>query len=223
MPIVTVNLWLDGSVIDAPFIGVQIPYPNSNPWQVEKEVVKPVEEALATLPGGTSPAQSAAPTDAPLRDVVVVGNNWDGTADIFDPHTYQIIKRLDIVPDRAERIAEIESSFVRSLYFKLIRKFIGEDHDQFVDDMFTSNDGTTLYVSRPSFADVVAIDGNLRRPLRRQQRAATVGPRSCIGTAQQELADERHQGDGGTRTARRSSGSRPRPARTPAPAAAGAR
>ncbi|HVS32183.1 MAG TPA: efflux RND transporter permease subunit, partial [Thermoanaerobaculia bacterium] len=35
--------------IDAPFIGVQIPYPNSNPWQVEKEIVKPVEEALSTL------------------------------------------------------------------------------------------------------------------------------------------------------------------------------
>ncbi|MFA5938006.1 MAG: YncE family protein [Sinimarinibacterium sp.] len=112
----------------------------------------------AMLQAGTVAAEDAAPVDAPLRDVVVVGNNWDGTADIFDPHTYQIIKRLDIVPDRAERIAEIESSFVRSLYFKLIRKFIGEDHDQFVDDMFTSNDGTTLYVSRPSLADVVAID-----------------------------------------------------------------
>src|SRR5688572_16398190 len=37
--------------VDAPFIGVQIPYPNSNPWQVEKEIVKPVEEALATLSG----------------------------------------------------------------------------------------------------------------------------------------------------------------------------
>ncbi len=37
--------------VDAPFIGVQIPYPNSNPWQVEKEITKPVEEALATLSG----------------------------------------------------------------------------------------------------------------------------------------------------------------------------
>ncbi|HEU5162440.1 MAG TPA: efflux RND transporter permease subunit [Thermoanaerobaculia bacterium] len=36
--------------IDAPFIGVQIAYPNSNPWQVEREIVKPVEELLATLP-----------------------------------------------------------------------------------------------------------------------------------------------------------------------------
>ena len=37
--------------VDAPFIGVQVPYPNSNPWQVEKEIVKPLEEALATLSG----------------------------------------------------------------------------------------------------------------------------------------------------------------------------
>lgn len=36
--------------IDAPFIGIEIPYPNSNPWQVEREIVKPVEELLATLP-----------------------------------------------------------------------------------------------------------------------------------------------------------------------------
>lgn len=37
--------------VDAPFIGIQIPYPSSNPTQVEKEIVKPVEEALATLSG----------------------------------------------------------------------------------------------------------------------------------------------------------------------------
>lgn len=36
--------------VDAPFIGIRIPYPNSNPTQVEKEIVKPVEEVLATLP-----------------------------------------------------------------------------------------------------------------------------------------------------------------------------
>lgn len=36
--------------VDAPFIFVQIPYPNSNPTQIEKEITKPVEELLATLP-----------------------------------------------------------------------------------------------------------------------------------------------------------------------------
>ena len=37
--------------VDVPFIGIEVPYPNSNPAQVEKEIVKPVEEVLATLPG----------------------------------------------------------------------------------------------------------------------------------------------------------------------------
>lgn len=37
--------------IDAPFIGVQVQYPNSNPTQIEKEIVKPIEEALSTLSG----------------------------------------------------------------------------------------------------------------------------------------------------------------------------
>ena len=37
--------------VDAPFIGIQIPYESSNPTQIEKEITKPVEEALATLSG----------------------------------------------------------------------------------------------------------------------------------------------------------------------------
>ena len=94
-----------------------------------------------------------------LRDVVVVGNNWEGTADIFDPRTFKVIKRLDIVPDRAERMKEIDDGdFKRRAFFYLIRWRVGEGHDQLVDDLFPSQDGRFLYVSRPSFADVVAID-----------------------------------------------------------------
>ncbi len=37
--------------VDAPFIGINIPYPNSNPTQIEKEITKPVEEVLSTLSG----------------------------------------------------------------------------------------------------------------------------------------------------------------------------
>ena len=92
--------------------------------------------------------------------MVVVGNNWDGTADIFDPHTYKVLKRINIVPDHDERMAEIHSSLVHRVVFFFIRHVIGEGHDQLVDDLFTSNDGRYLYASRPSFADVVAIDVN---------------------------------------------------------------
>jgi len=37
--------------VDAPFMFVQIPYPNSHPRQIEKEITKPVEEILSTLSG----------------------------------------------------------------------------------------------------------------------------------------------------------------------------
>ena len=37
--------------LDVPFIGIEVPYPNSNPLTVEKEIAKPVEEALSTLAG----------------------------------------------------------------------------------------------------------------------------------------------------------------------------
>ncbi len=37
--------------VDVPFIGIRIPYPNSNPEQIEREIAKPVEEVLATLSG----------------------------------------------------------------------------------------------------------------------------------------------------------------------------
>ncbi|MEO1367426.1 MAG: hypothetical protein AAFX50_09630, partial [Acidobacteriota bacterium] len=103
---------------------------------------------------------TVAPTTGPtvLRDVVVVGNNWDGTADAFDPNTFEVVKRFDVVPDFDERMEDINSSRIRRLFFRVIREVIGEGNNQLVDDMFTSHDGRFLYVSRPSFADVVAID-----------------------------------------------------------------
>lgn len=37
--------------IDAPFLFVQIPYPGSTPAEIERTITRPVEEALATIPG----------------------------------------------------------------------------------------------------------------------------------------------------------------------------
>jgi len=96
----------------------------------------------------------------PLRDVVVVGSNWDGTAEIFDPATYEIIHKINLVPDLEERLDEIKSRFVSRMYYKFIHKFIGENHDQLVDDLFPTADGKYLLVSRPSLADAIKIDVN---------------------------------------------------------------
>src|ERR671914_468462 len=91
------------------------------------------------------------------RPVLVVANNWDGTADVIDPKRYTRLKRIDIIPDIAERMAEIQADPVAHAYFLGIRQLVGEGHDQFVDDAFTSHDGRRVFVSRPSLADVVAI------------------------------------------------------------------
>ncbi|WP_211242755.1 YncE family protein [Sinimarinibacterium sp. CAU 1509] len=91
-------------------------------------------------------------------EVLLVGNNWDGTADIISVPGYQNLKRINIVPDLEERKAEIYLNPVRLGYYLAIRQLIGEGHDQLVDDLFASKDGRTLFVSRPSLADVVAID-----------------------------------------------------------------
>ena len=37
--------------LDLPFIAIIVPYPNSSPIQIEKEITKPVEEVLSTLSG----------------------------------------------------------------------------------------------------------------------------------------------------------------------------
>jgi hypothetical protein len=112
--------------------------------------------ALATaIAAFTPPAASA---QKGMRDVLVVSNNWAGTADLIDPHTFKRLKRLDVIPDAAERVAEIEADPTAKFYFDSIRQLVGEGHDQYVDDGFVSNDGRAVYFSRPSFADVVAID-----------------------------------------------------------------
>jgi DNA-binding beta-propeller fold protein YncE len=102
---------------------------------------------------------TAAPAAAkPKRDVLVVSNNWAGSADLVDAHRFRRLKRLNVVPDKAQRVAEIEADPTAKFYFDNIRVLVGEGHDQYVDDGFVSRNGRLVYFSRPSFADVVAID-----------------------------------------------------------------
>jgi hypothetical protein len=103
---------------------------------------------LAAPPGAAGAKQ---------RDVLVVSNNWAGTADLVDPHTFKRLKRLNVIPDAAARVAEIEADPTAKFYYDNVRVLVGEGHNQYVDDGFVAPDGRTVYFSRPSFADVVAI------------------------------------------------------------------
>jgi len=95
-----------------------------------------------------------------LRDVILVGNNWDGMVDIIDADSFELVKRLNVVPDKKARIKEIYAFGLRWIKSTFINKVIGEGHDQLVDDMFLSKDGRFIYASRPSFSDVISIDVN---------------------------------------------------------------
>ncbi|GAA3626173.1 putative pyrroloquinoline-quinone binding quinoprotein [Lentzea atacamensis] len=103
----------------------------------------------------TAPAASA----APLREVMFVGNNWDGTADVIkSTGDFARIGRLNVIPDKTQRLTEIYLNPIKLAFFLGIRQGPGEGHDQFVDDMYATPDGTAMVVSRPSFADVVSLD-----------------------------------------------------------------
>jgi len=118
---------------------------------------------LALMGALCGPAAAWGADPAAQRDVMVVSNNWAGTADLIDPHTFRRLARINVIPDRDERIAEIEADPPRKAIFDFIRANVGEGHNQYVDDGFTSRDGRFVYFSRPSLGDVVAIDLRTKR------------------------------------------------------------
>jgi DNA-binding beta-propeller fold protein YncE len=106
-----------------------------------------------------SAADTATNGASASREVLFVGNNWDGTADVIaSGGDYAKVGRIDVVPDKDARMAEINADPIKWIYFMAIRNSVGEGHDQFVDDMYSTPDGRSVVVSRPSFADVVSID-----------------------------------------------------------------
>ncbi|THI95964.1 serine/threonine protein kinase [Nocardioides sp.] len=111
----------------------------------------------APAPDVKPAAASKAPSD--LRDVMWVGNNWDGTATVMDARTYEVLtQQVDLIPDKVQELADIAKNPEWLAYYLAIQAGPGEGHAQYVDDMFTTLDGRYLAVSRPSFADVVWID-----------------------------------------------------------------
>ncbi|MEU7922250.1 YncE family protein [Micromonospora zamorensis] len=112
---------------------------------------------VAPTPLVSAPRPAAAAVA--LQEVMFVGNNWDGTADVIRSRgDYAKLGRINVTPDRAARLREIYLNPVKLAFFLGIRQGPGEGHDQLIDDMYTTPDGTALVVSRPSFADVVSVD-----------------------------------------------------------------
>ena len=96
------------------------------------------------------------------RSVMVVSNNWAGTATIVDTKTRKVLTTINVVPDKEDEIEHVttpsESHPAGAAFYFAIQQFVGEGHDQYVDDSFITPDGKYLAVSRPSLRDVVWID-----------------------------------------------------------------
>jgi DNA-binding beta-propeller fold protein YncE len=114
---------------------------------------------VLTVTAPATAATAAQDSSAALREVMFVGNNWDGTADVIKSSgDFAKVGRINVIPDKDQRMAEINVDPIKWIYFMAIRNSVGEGHDQFVDDMYSTPDGKSVVVSRPSFADVVSID-----------------------------------------------------------------
>jgi hypothetical protein len=96
------------------------------------------------------------------RTVMVVSNNWAGTATIVDARSREVLTTINVVPDLDEELQHVmtpsPSHPAGAAFYLAIQQGVGEGHDQYVDDSFTTLDGKYLAVSRPSLRDVVWID-----------------------------------------------------------------
>ncbi len=97
--------------------------------------------------------------------VLLVGNSVSGTVSVIDVATSKSLGAVNVIPDLAERLKEIEADPARRVVYRELKKQqiikyepAGAGGDRFVDDVFLSPDGTTLYVSRSNLADVAAFD-----------------------------------------------------------------
>src|SRR5438132_2813651 len=112
-------------------------------------------------------ADAGSPVDMtipPLRDVLLVGNSYAGTVSFIDGGTFELLGWIDVIPDLQDRLNEIMADQTRSAVYLTIKQRQVVKHyepgggDRFVDDLFLSLDGKTLYVSRSNLGDVVAFD-----------------------------------------------------------------
>jgi hypothetical protein len=120
--------------------------------------------ALPLLAAAAPPATASNPSveneatsqSTATKDVLLVGNNWDGTVELVDAVTFAKLDKINVVPDLQQRLDEMTLD-ERAAYY-IIRQQAGEGHDQLVDDISVSPDGAVLYVSRPSLGDTAAFD-----------------------------------------------------------------
>lgn len=96
--------------LDAPFVVINIPYPNSTPEEVEQEITRPVEETLATL-----------------SDVKrMVSDSSENSANIFLEFDWGVDTDVKAI-EAKERIESIHNQLPRDIEKILVQKFNTSD------------------------------------------------------------------------------------------------
>lgn len=119
-------------------------------------VAAAIASAAASAPSPLPAAASDRPE--PRRDVMLVGNNHAGILEIVEARRpFRILHRIDVAPD-FDGCLSGPSSAAQSVGCTLNNELAAEGEPQLVDDIATSPDGRTVYISRPSMGDVAAFD-----------------------------------------------------------------
>jgi YVTN family beta-propeller protein len=110
--------------------------------------------AGAALAGTAKKAAAGQAVPRAAKDILLVGNSVDGTVSLIDQANWTNLGSVNVIPDFAERMAAM--TVIEKIEYSIVKG--QEGGDRFVDDVFVSPDGRTMYVSRGNLADVVAID-----------------------------------------------------------------
>lgn len=87
--------------VDFPAVFITVPYPNSNPLQIEREIVRPLEEALATIPGSRRINATATADEARLQ----LDFTWGETVDVARAKVFEAVE--DARPDLPTEVREV--------------------------------------------------------------------------------------------------------------------
>ena len=144
--------------VNVPFVFVSIPYPGSTPQEVERQITRPVEEALSTLPG-IKMMNSQSQSDS--SGVFLMFSDWD--------------RDISITASEArDRIDAIRSELPDDLQRYFVQKFSPNDEPlmriRFASDRDLKGE---YHVNRTSHSE--ASGTNSRRSACRYYRRAAAG------------------------------------------------
>jgi WD40 repeat protein len=122
--------------------------------------------AIAIAALATAAMVAPASGQAATRDVVAVGNAFGGTVSFLDGSTFANLGSINVVPDLATRKLTLFINPITLVGYNVVKSTKGGEN--YVDDVATSPDGKTLYVSRGILEDVAAFDIKTKKMLWRK-------------------------------------------------------